>query len=93
MTARGAEASAVERIDVTGDCRHVIVYYDPKGWAAVPANNGANGPQWQWGEEILIGFTLGTFMKRKTSHQVDYDHPPPARRWACGARRVAGNDD
>ena len=66
---------AAERIDVTSDCRHVIVYYDPDAWAAVPANNGANGPWWQWGEEFLVGFTLGTFMKRKTSHQVDYDRP------------------
>ena len=40
----------------------VIVNFDPTAWAAVPANNGGSGPSWQWGDEILIGFTRGTFL-------------------------------
>ena len=54
---------------------HHIVYYDPLGWAAVPANNGGNSPIWQWGNEILVGFTLGTFAVSTRSHQCDNDRP------------------
>ncbi len=55
--------------------RHVIVTYEPTAWAAVPANNGANGPTWQWGDEILVGFTRGIFSDRRSGHQCSNDHP------------------
>lgn len=43
--------------------RHVVLFHDPTRWAAVPANNGANGPLWQWGDELLVGFTVGAFRR------------------------------
>ncbi len=55
--------------------RHSIVYHDPTKWAAVPANNGANGPVWQWGDELLVGFTVGTFARADSGHQCTYDKP------------------
>jgi hypothetical protein len=55
--------------------RHIAVYYTPWSWAAVPANNGANGPTWQWGDEILVGFTRGTFSAAGSGHQCDNDLP------------------
>lgn len=54
---------------------HRVVTYDPSGWAAVPANNGANGPAWQWEEELLVGFTRGTFAATRAGHQCDNDRP------------------
>jgi hypothetical protein len=37
--------------------KHYIVAYDPRKWCAVPANNGGSGPTWQWGGEILVGYS------------------------------------
>jgi len=54
---------------------HVVVYHDPAHWAAVPANNGANGSVWQWGNELLAGFTVGTFLRARSGHQCTYDKP------------------
>ncbi len=54
---------------------HRVIYHHPSHWAAVPANNGGNGPTWQWGDEILIGFTRGTFADAERGHQCNYDHP------------------
>jgi len=65
----------VEKYVRVKDAEHYIVYYDPGKWAAVPANNGHNGPYWQWGEEILVGFTVGTFKNRSSGHQVDNEQP------------------
>ena len=42
---------------------NIIVFYDETKWAAVPANNGTNGPYWQWANELLIGFTMGKYKK------------------------------
>ena len=54
---------------------HRLVYHDAKSWAAVPANNGGNGPSWQFGDELLIGFTRGSFLKAEKGHQCNYDAP------------------
>ena len=55
--------------------QHTIVHYDPQSWIAVPANNGGNGPSWQWGDELLIGYTKGTFLAAERGHQCTYDQP------------------
>jgi len=55
--------------------KHVVVAHDKGIWCAVPANNGCNGPVWQWGDEILIGYTQGTADFTKPGHQVDYINP------------------
>lgn len=55
--------------------RHVLVYHRPDAWAAVPANNGANGPVWQWGDELLVGFTVGAFGSPPKGHQCRGDVP------------------
>ncbi len=55
--------------------QNAIVYHDAEAWAAVPANNGGNGPSWQWGDELLVGFTRGTFFRSETGHQCTQDRP------------------
>jgi hypothetical protein len=55
--------------------RHVIVAYDKTKWCAVPANNGGNGPIWQWGNELLVGFTQGEAFFGGKGHQVDDGKP------------------
>jgi hypothetical protein len=55
--------------------QHTVVYHDPAQWAAVPANNGGNGPIWQWGNELLVGFTVGTFARTDNGHQCTNDKP------------------
>lgn len=54
---------------------HHLVYHHPDHWAAVPANNGGNGPTWQWGDELLVGFTVGRFKQAEWLHQCSYEHP------------------
>lgn len=49
---------------------HSVVAYDAEAWAAVPANNGGNGPTWQWDEELLVGFTRGAFAAHPAMHQT-----------------------
>ena len=60
---------------MNGDSQHSVVYHDPNRWAAVPANNGGNGPTWQWGDELLVGFTVGQFSAAEPGHQCSYKHP------------------
>lgn len=59
--------------------KHVVVAHDKTKWCAVPANNGGNGPIWQWGSEILIGFTQGEADFTNRFHQVNDDLPQVAR--------------
>lgn len=56
--------------------QHTVVFYDPSKWAAVPANNGGNAPIWEWGYELLTGFTVGTFAEPPRSiHQTTNEAP------------------
>jgi Neuraminidase (sialidase) len=57
------------------DMKQIIVAYDRDKWCAVPANNGGNSPSWQWGNELLIGYTCGQAQFTQGGHQVDYINP------------------
>ena len=59
--------------------KHIIVAYDKSKWCAVPANNGGNGPLWQWGNELLVGFTQGEACFSGNGHQVNDDKPQLSR--------------
>ncbi len=50
--------------------KNVEVYNEPGRFAGWPANNGI----WNWGNEIVVGFTLG-YHKQKSGHTVDPDRP------------------
>lgn len=47
----------------------VIVYHEPGRFAGWPANNG----MWSWGDEIVVGFSLGFFKANDSGHSIDRD--------------------
>ena len=51
--------------------RHVVVYREPGRFAGWPANHGI----WQWGDEILTGFSRGTYKDRGPFHHIDMEKP------------------
>lgn len=51
--------------------RHGIVSYSAEEFAGWPANEGC----WSWGDEILVGYTIGRFMGREGAHSIDPDGP------------------
>jgi hypothetical protein len=69
--ALAAGAAGQESLPVV---RHVEVYNQPDRFAGWPANNG----MWSWGNEIVLGFTLG-YHKEKSGHTIDSDRPSQPR--------------
>jgi photosystem II stability/assembly factor-like uncharacterized protein len=52
----------------TGEVKHIKVYHEPGRYAAWPANTGI----WQWGDEILTGFSIGYHKpSEKSIHFID----------------------
>src|SRR5262249_20924032 len=54
-----------------GAVRHVVVYREDGRFAGWPANHGL----WSWGDEILVGFSRGTYKDRGPYHHIDHDQP------------------
>jgi hypothetical protein len=50
---------------------HVIVDYQPGRFAGHPANRGA----WGWGNELLVGYKIATYMKHEDGHSRDSSQP------------------
>jgi hypothetical protein len=68
----GASTSAHARAeDGTKSVRHVVVYSEPGRFAGWPANHGA----WSWGNEILVGFSRGSYKDRGFFHHIDHEKP------------------
>jgi hypothetical protein len=51
--------------------RHVTVYAEPGRFAGWPANHGI----WAWGDEVLVGFSRGTYKDQGPFHHIDHDRP------------------
>jgi len=81
---------AKEKDTVSKAMQNSVVYYDATKWAAVPANNGGNGPSWQWGNELLIGFTVGKFKRAEPLHLHQIDNDVPRDSWL--ARSTDGGE-
>ena len=66
-------SSAKDAALVIEDVRHVKVYHEAGRFAGWPADNGV----WKWGNEILVGFSLGYLAspERQGLHQIDPDRP------------------
>jgi hypothetical protein len=46
---------------------NVVVYREPGRFGGWPANNGI----WAWGDEIVVGFSLGYFKVNPSGHAID----------------------
>ena len=81
-----AASSAKDGAVVTENVRHVKVFHEVDRFAGWPANNGI----WQWGNEILVGFSLGYLAppEKQGLHQIDPDRP----RSTMLARSVDGGE-
>ena len=44
----------------TANVKNTVVFKEPERFAGWPANNGI----WSWGDEIVVGFTLGYYKKK-----------------------------
>jgi hypothetical protein len=51
--------------------QHVVIYRQPGRYAGWPANYGV----WSWGDEIVVGFTLGYHKSDGGFHTRDKDRP------------------
>ena len=74
VLAIAAAAHAAEGGDVMiSGARHLKVYYEEGRFAGWPANGGV----WQWGDEILVGFSRGWLgdPEGETSHLIDRSRP------------------
>ena len=58
---------------VVEDTRHLRVFFEKGRFAGWPANNGI----WQWGNEILVGFSLGYLAppEKRGLHQINPARP------------------
>jgi hypothetical protein len=54
---------------------NVVVYKETGRFAGWPANNGI----WSWGDEILVGFSLGYFKNNEHGHAIDSQKPSVPR--------------
>ena len=51
--------------------KHVIVYHEAGRFGGWPANHGV----WNWGDEILVGFSRNWFEQKADEHSVDRTKP------------------
>ena len=58
------------------DVQHVKVHYEPGRFAGWPANHG----MWSWGNEILVGYSLGYYKDLgATRHHINREKPEEFR--------------
>lgn len=50
---------------------HVVVYHEPGMFGGWPANHGI----WNWGDEILVGFSKGYYKNLGDRHHIDREKP------------------
>ena len=62
--------------DAEAGIEHGIVYHEPGRFGGWPANHGI----WSWGDEIVVGFTLGYYREDPNGgHAIDRERPSVAR--------------
>ena len=64
-------ATYVNAADSIGGVEHVVIFAEDGKFAGWPANHG----MWSWGNEILVGFSLGTHKDRGPYHNIDKEKP------------------
>lgn len=51
--------------------KNITVFQEPTRYAGWPANHGL----WQWGDELVVGFTAGWFKHEDAGHAIDRTKP------------------
>jgi hypothetical protein len=69
---------------LSSSARNVVVLREPGRFGGWPANNG----MWSWGNEMLVGFSLGYFKNVERGHAIDPAKPSVLR----FARSVDGGE-
>lgn len=46
-----------------------VVCHDESNWISTPADHGGDGFAWQWGNELLVEFSVGQFAPYRPIHQ------------------------
>ena len=65
-------AAPLATADTVESIRHTVVYQQEGRFAGWPANQGI----WSWGDEIVVGFSLGYHKKNPTGgHDIDSKRP------------------
>lgn len=64
-------AGAAAAGDAPRVVQNVVVYREEGRFGGWPANHGI----WSWGDEILVGFSRGTYKDRGPYHHIDHDRP------------------
>lgn len=78
-------ATFIRVADADERVHHTVVYQQEGEFAGWPANHGI----WSWGDEILVGFTVGYHLKNPTGgHDIDPDRPRVIRQ----ARSLDGGE-
>ena len=62
---------SLARAETADQVQRVLVFAERGKFAGWPAGHGA----WHWGNEILVGFSVGTFKKLDSGHDIDRDQP------------------
>lgn len=63
--------SALAQLRAPEVVKHLEVFREKEKYAGWPANHGA----WQWGDELLFGFEIGSFKQSDSGHSIDYTKP------------------
>jgi hypothetical protein len=63
--------SALAQLRAPEVVKHLEVFREKGKYAGWPANHGA----WQWGDELLVGFEIGSFKESESGHSIDYTKP------------------
>jgi hypothetical protein len=62
-----ATASPAHAEEIVPEVEHVTVFYEEGRFGGWPANNGI----WNWGDEILVGFSIGYYKDLGDHHHID----------------------
>src|SRR3954447_8199824 len=59
----------------SSSAKNVVVFKESGRFGGWPANNG----MWSWGNELLVGFSLGYFKNVERGHAIDSARPSTLR--------------
>jgi hypothetical protein len=70
LSAASALSAGAEHVVLT-DVEHVTVYYESGRFGGWPANHGI----WNWGDEIVVGYSRGFYKDLGNRHHFDREKP------------------